>query len=613
MKLLSDLEKEQKSELYEILIGAALLVLAWIAPITGAVRAIVFIAIYIFAAREVLLGMVKEAKEGEIFTEETLMSVATIGALILGEFPEAVAVMLLYRLGEWFADLAVDKSRDSISALAELRPDTARVIRDGSETVVPAETVQVGEIIVLLPGERVPLDAEIVSGSTTVDTSSLTGESLPRDRKAGDEIFSSCVNLTGRVEARVIAPQEDSAVTRILNMTREASERKSRSENFIRRFAKVYTPAVFALAVLVAIVPSLITGDWATWVHRALVFLTVSCPCALVVSVPLTFFCGIGAASRKGVLVKGSAELEKLAQAEICAFDKTGTLTTGGFTVSRITPADISEAEMIKLAAAAERFSNHPVARAVAGLISEYPESSLIEERPGMGVAALVEGRRVLAGNLRLMNSEGVRVASPEGSVLVAADGRFIGSIQVTDDIKPSAARAVAELKRMGIKQAVMLSGDKRAAAEEVGCAAGLDRVVSELLPEGKVEKLREISKQGRTLYTGDGINDAPVLAEAFVGAAMGGLGSDAAIETADVIIMDDDLSRLPSALGIARRTVRIAKENIVISLAVKFLILILGLFITIPMYLAVIGDVGMLLVATLNALRALSVREERS
>ncbi|MBR7041675.1 MAG: cadmium-translocating P-type ATPase [Clostridia bacterium] len=607
------MEKEQKNELYEILIGAALLLFAWIAPITGAVRAVVFIAIYIFAAREVLFGMVKEAKEGEIFTEETLMSVATIGALILGEFPEAGAVMLLYRLGEWFADLAVDKSRDSISALAQLRPDTARVIRGGSEAVVPAESVQVGEIIVLLPGERVPLDAEIVSGSTTVDTSSLTGESLPRDRKTGDEIFSSCVNLTGRVEARVIAPQEDSAVTRILNMTREASERKSKSENFIRRFAKVYTPAVFALAVLAATVPSIITGDWATWVHRALVFLTVSCPCALVVSVPLTFFCGIGAASRKGVLVKGSAELEKLAQAEICAFDKTGTLTTGGFTVSRITPADISEAELIKLAAAAERFSNHPVARAVAGLISEYPESSLIEERPGMGVAALVEGRRVLAGNLRLMNSEGVRVASPEGSVLVAADGRFIGSIQVTDDIKPSAAMAVAELKRMGIKKAVMLSGDKRAAAEEVGRAAGLDEVVSELLPEGKVEKLKEISKQGRTLYTGDGINDAPVLAEAFVGAAMGGLGSDAAIETADVIIMDDDLNRLPSALGIARRTVRIARENIVISLAVKFLILILGLFITIPMYLAVIGDVGMLLVATLNALRALSVRTERS
>lgn len=611
MKLLNDLEKEQKSELYEILIGAALLLLAWIAPITGAVRAVVFIAIYIFAAREVLFGMVKEAREGEIFTEETLMSVATIGALILGEFPEAVAVMLLYRLGEWFADLAVDKSRDSISALAQLRPDTARVIRDGSEVTVPAETVQVGEIIVLLPGERVPLDAEIVSGSTTVDTSSLTGESLPRDRKAGDEIFSSCVNLTGRVEARVIAPQEDSAVTRILNMTREASERKSKSENFIRRFAKVYTPAVFALAVLVAIVPSLITGDWATWVHRALVFLTVSCPCALVVSVPLTFFCGIGAASRNGVLVKGSAELEKLAQAEICAFDKTGTLTTGGFTVSRIDPADISETELVRLAAAAERFSNHPVARAVAGLISEYPESSLIEERPGMGVAALVEGRRVLAGNLRLMKSEGVEVASADGSVLVAADGRFIGSIQVADDLKPSAAGAVSELKRMGIKKAVMLSGDKRAAAEEVGRAAGLDGVVPELLPEGKVEKLREISKQGRTLYTGDGINDAPVLAEAFVGAAMGGLGSDAAIETADVIIMDDDLSRLPSALGIARRTVRIAKENIVISLAVKFLILILGLFITIPMYLAVIGDVGMLLIATLNALRALSVRTE--
>ena len=606
MKLLSDLEKEQKSELYEILLGAALLLLAWIAPITGAVRAIVFIAIYIFAAREVLFGMVKEAREGEIFTEETLMSAATIGALILGEFPEAVAVMLLYRLGEWFADLAVDKSRDSISALAELRPDTARVIRDGSETVVPAETVQVGEVIVLLPGERVPLDAEIISGATTVDTSSLTGESLPRDRKAGDEIFSSCVNLTGRVEARVIAPQADSAVTRILNMTKEAAERKSKSENFIRRFAKIYTPAVFAFAVLAAVVPSLITGDWATWVHRALVFLTVSCPCALVVSVPLTFFCGIGAASRKGVLIKGSAELEKLAQAEICAFDKTGTLTTGGFTVSGISPADISETELIRLAAAAERFSNHPVARAVAGLAGEHPDSSLREEKPGMGVVALVEGRRVLAGNARLMRLEGVEVPSAGGSVLVAADGKFIGSIQVSDDLKPSAAQAVSELKRMGIRKAVMLSGDKHAAAEEVARAAGLDGVYAELLPEGKVEKLREVSREGRTLYTGDGINDAPVLAEAFVGAAMGGLGSDAAIETADVIIMDDDLNRLPDALNIARRTVKIAKENIVISLAVKFLILILGLFITIPMYLAVIGDVGMLLVATLNALRAL-------
>lgn len=606
MRLLSDLEKEQKKELYEIIIGAALLLLAWIAPITGAVRAVVFIALYIFAAREVLFGMVKEAKEGEFFTEETLMSAATVGALILGEFPEAVAVMLLYRLGEWFADLAVDKSRESISALAELRPDTARVIRDGQEVSVPAESVQVGEIIVLLPGERVPLDAEIISGATTVDTSSLTGESLPRDRKAGDEIFSSCVNLTGRVEARVIAPQADSAVTRILNMTKEAAERKSRSENFIRRFAKVYTPAVFAFAVLVAVIPSLVTGEWATWVHRALVFLTVSCPCALVVSVPLTFFCGIGAASRKGVLIKGSAELEKLSQAQVCAFDKTGTLTTGGFSVSRISPVGVSENELVRLAAAAERFSNHPVARAVAGLSNECADSSLVEERPGMGVVAQVEGKRVLAGSLRLLRSEGVEVPSAEGSVLVAADGKFIGSIQVADDIKPSAKEAVSELKRMGINKTVMLSGDRQEAAEAVARAAGLDQVHAQLLPEGKVEKLREISKDGRTLYTGDGINDAPVLAEAFVGAAMGGLGSDAAIETADMVIMDDDLKRLPCALSIARRTVRIAKENIVISLAVKFLILALGLFVTIPMYLAVIGDVGMLLVATLNALRAL-------
>ena len=603
--MFSHMEEEQKKELITLLAGAVLWAAAFLLP-EGLWRTLAYIAIYLFIGFEVVAGMIREAREGEIFTEETLMTLATVGALILGEYPEAVAVMLLYRVGEWFADLAVDSSRESIRALTELRPDNACVLRGGEWLTVPPAEVQTGETVRVLPGERIPLDGEIVSGFTTVDTSALTGESLPRDKGPGDELFSGCVNVSGQVEMRVLSEENDSAASRIMRLTEEAQSNKSKSEDFIRRFAKVYTPAVCAAALLLGLVPSLITGGWSTWVHRALVFLTVSCPCALVVSVPLSFFCGIGCASRHGVLVKGSVHLEALADADICAFDKTGTLTTGGFRLKKVTPEGVSKEELVRLAAAAERFSSHPVARCVAQEAHEDVPARLIYEKPGMGVKAEVGGKTVLAGNRRLLAAEGVEAPDIEGSVFVAADGTFIGSLVVGDDVKPSAAPAVQELRRMGFSKTVMLSGDRPQPAEAVGREVGLDEVYSSLLPAEKVERMQKLSQSGKPIYTGDGINDAPVLAAAHVGAAMGGLGSDAAIETADVVIMDDDLRRLPRAVSIARRTLSIAKQNIIASLAVKFLILGLGIFVTIPMYVAIIGDVGVLLAATLNALRAL-------
>ena len=599
-----NMNEEQKKELYWLIAGALMWAGAWFIP-EGIWRTLAYIAIYLFVAFEVIIGVFKEFREGEIFSEEFLMTVATVGALILGEFPEAVAVMLLYRVGEWFADLAVDSSRDSVSSLARLRPDRARVIRGGKECEVSPEEVKIGEIMAVQPGERVPLDGVIIKGMTTVDASSLTGESLPQEKAPGDEMFSGCVNISGRVEMRVTAPAGDSAVDRILHMTEEASERKAKAEDFIHCFAKIYTPCVIVAAVLLAVVLSLITGEWTDWVHKALVFLTVSCPCALVVSVPLSFFCGIGCASKNGVLVKGSVYLEALSQAEICAFDKTGTLTTGGFAIKEIKPSGMDEATFTRLAAAAESYSSHPVAKCVAAIGAvDGIQKELVYEKAGMGVCATVDGHRVLAGNLKLMKSENVTAPDTGAAVYVAVDGAFAGEIFVTDDIKPSSAEAIRELKELGIKQTVMLSGDSRQAAEAVGRAVGLDKVYAELLPADKVALAEEISKQGKTVYTGDGINDAPVLAASHTGIAMGGLGSDAAIETADAVIMDDRLTRLPMLLRIARKTVRIAKENIVVSLAVKFAILGVSIFVKLPMYVAIAGDVGVLLLATANALR---------
>ncbi len=594
---------EQKKELYWLIAGALMWSSAMFIP-EGTVRVIAFLAIYVFVAFEVIRGVIREFKEGEIFSEEFLMTLATVGAIVLKEYPEAAAVMLLYRVGEWFADLAVDSSRDSVSALASLRPDKARVIREGRELEVPAEDVKTGEICVVLPGERISLDGEIVLGHTSVDTSSLTGESLPQEKMPGDELFSGCVNLSGRVEIRVLSEAGDSAVDRILKMTEEAQERKAKVEDFIHRFAKIYTPVVILCAVILALVPSIITGSWADWVHKALVFLTVSCPCALVVSVPLSFFCGIGCASRHGVLVKGSVCLETMAEAEICAFDKTGTLTAGGFKVSEIETFGMEEGELLRLAAAAESFSSHPVAKCIASLDSSTAQKNLTYEKAGLGVCAEVDSRTVLAGNEKLLRSEGIDVGQRNANVFVAVDGILRGAIRLADDIKPSAKEAIRELRTLGIRKTVLLSGDGKAAAQSVGKACGLDEVHAELLPENKVEHMQALSREGKTLYTGDGINDAPVLAASGAGIAMGGLGSDAAIETADAVIMDDNLKRLPLVLRIACKTRKIAVMNIILSLAVKFAILGVSIFVKLPMYIAIAGDVGMLLLCTLNALR---------
>ena len=605
MKKLKEWMEGEAGELFELCACFAVLLALWLLP-AGTVRAVLLTALWLFAGREVFIGMVKGFGEKEFFSEEALMSVASLGAIVLGEHPEAAAVMLFYRLGEWFADYAEDKSRGRVEALASLRPDRARVVRDGETTEVSPQDVRVGEIILVRPGERVPLDGVIVEGATEADTSAMTGESLPAAKGEGDELFEGCVNLTGAVKMRVIAAAEDSAVSRILKLTGEAAGRKASGENFIERFAKIYTPAVFALAAALFLIPWLLTGDAATWGHRALTFLTVSCPCALVVSVPLAFFCGIGTASRRGVLIKGGMFIERLAKADICAFDKTGTLTTGAFALGKVSPVGMTEEELLSYAAAAESFSSHPLARCIASSVSVPRAAELIVDRAGLGVKAMVDGHIVLVGSERLLREENVTLPEGASGVLAAVDGTYAGCLEVTDTLKPSVLPAMKRLKELGMKKAVLLSGDRKAAAEKTGRAAGMDEIYAELLPKDKTEHMRRLTSLGTVLYTGDGVNDAPVLAAADVGCAMGGLGSDAAIEAADVVIMDDALNRLPEAVSVSRRTLRVARQNIVLPLAVKLVILVLGAVMTLPMTVAVAGDVGVLILVTLNALRLL-------
>lgn len=598
------MEREARRELYFLIICAVSLGAAMFLP-SGTVSFLTFMVLYLAAGGEVLLGAVKSAREGEVFSEELLMSIATLGAIALKEYPEAVAVMLFYRIGEWFADLAIDKSKENVSALGKLRPDKARLWKDGVETVIDPAEAAVGDLIRVYPGERIPLDGIVAEGSSEVDTSALTGESIPVSRFSGDEVYSGSVNLNGILVIRVTSLSVNSTVNRILDLTLAAAREKAGAEDFTERFAKVYTPCVMAGALLLAVVPSLLTGAWGIWLHRALVFLTVSCPCALVVSVPLTFFCGIGNASRKGILIKGGIHLETLAKARICAFDKTGTLTTGEFEIGRILPADgVSERELIRMAAACERFSSHPIATCISAL--DPAEGTLIRERAGMGIKAMVDGHTVLTGNRSLFDAEEVALPDVPGNVFTAVDGKFIGSVEVTDRLKASALPSIRALKRLGFTKAVMLSGDHTQAAQAVAEQAGIDEVHAELLPQDKETKMRALSASGITMYAGDGINDSPVLASAGVGIAMGCLGSDAAIEASDVVIMDDDLGRLPEAVRIGRKTVSIARQNIILSLAVKAVILILGSFISIPMVIAVLGDVGVLIIATVNSLRAL-------
>ena len=578
-----------------------------------------FAAAYLVIGCDVLYKAVRGVLGGELINENFLMAIATVGAFAIGKYAEGVEVMLFYQIGEMFQHYAVGKSRRSIASLMDIRPDTAPVRRDGELREVDAEEVAVGETLVIRPGERVPLDAVVVEGESMLDTAALTGESVPRAAAAGDTLLSGCINLTGLLTARAVKPAEESTASRILELVENASARKSRSERFITRFARVYTPLVVGLAVLLAVLPPLVTGQaFSVWLYRALSFLVVSCPCALVISVPLSFFGGIGGASRQGILVKGGNDLEALAQTDTVVFDKTGTLTHGVFAVQVVHGAGMDEETLMELAVCAESVSNHPISQSLLRAWGKRVEPERVREAReirGGGVEAVVDGRRVLAGNARWLRENGVHF-EPDGCegtlVHVAVDGRYAGHIVIADRIKEDAGAAIQALRRAGVRRLVMLTGDKREVAERTARALGLDDVRAELLPDGKVAELERLMAgpgRGKLAFVGDGINDAPVLARADVGVAMGGLGSDAAIEAADVVLMTDEPSKLADAIGIARRTLRIAHENIVFALAVKLLVLALSALGLAGMQAAVFADVGVTVLAILNALRALRVR----
>lgn len=606
-----------KSKLFRILASAVLLACALlIQPVPESVTLALYIAAYLAAGASVLYKALRNILRGRIFDENFLMAIASLGAFFISEYPEAVAVMIFYQIGEMFESYAVSRSRRSIASLMEIRPDHANVRRAGEVLTVPPEEVSIGEEIIVRPGEKIPLDGCVLEGVSALDTSALTGESLPRDVGPGSEVLSGCVNLSAVLTVRVNRAFHDSTVSRILDLVENAAGKKSASENFISRFAAVYTPAVVAAAILLALVPSLITGQWSVWIYRALNFLVVSCPCALVISVPLSFFGGIGGASRAGVLIKGGNYLEALANTEIVVFDKTGTLTQGVFEVSALEPKGISPEELLHLAAAAEHFSSHPISQSIQKAYGVPVDESIlrdVREIPGQGVEAHVGGVQVCAGNDKLMQALGIGIPAVqnEGTVVhIARDGAYCGYILISDRVKPDAADAIRQLRACGIKKLYMLSGDRREPAEAVGKALGLDGVYAGLLPAGKVEALEKIeadkSARGKLAFVGDGINDAPVLARADIGVAMGALGSDAAIESADVVLMNDQPSCLATAIGIARRTVRIVRENIILALTVKAAVLILCAIGVVGMWAAVFADVGVMFLAVLNALRAL-------
>ena len=585
---------------------------------------------YAVAGYDVVLEAWESITEGECFNEDLLMTIATVGALLIGFVPngspmfdEAVFVMLFFQVGEVFEHLASDNSKKSIAKLMDIRPDSATVERDGQLLTISPEKVGLGEIIVVKPGDRVPVDAEIVEGSTSLDTVALTGESVPRDATVGDNIISGCVNLSGVVRARVTHLFEDSTASRIIKLVESSNQNKSKSERFIRRFSRVYTPAVVYSAIALAFLPPLLSGDFvanaSTWAVRALTFLIASCPCALVVSVPLAFFGGIGAASKEGILIKGSAYIDMLSTLDTVAFDKTGTLTEGVFEVLAVHPQAIGEKDLLHLASHVEMHSTHPIA---AALRAAYPSEdddcviTDIKEIAGQGICANVNGKSVAVGNSALMESVGAswKACENHGTIIhVAVDGTYMGHIVISDRERADAPAAIASLKNVGVSRVVMLTGDKRDVAEEIAAQMGITEVRAELLPQDKVSAVEGLLAQktaGKSLaFVGDGINDAPVLARADVGVAMGGLGSDAAIEAADVVLMDDKLSKLSKAVKIARHTLGIAKQNIVFAIGVKVAVLILAAFGLAPMWLAVFGDIGVMVLAVLNSTRALNIK----
>ena len=608
--------KKQKKMLMRILASAVLFVIALLIPAEGWLKLVIFLVPYLLVGYKVLIKAGKNILHGQVFDENFLMCVATIGAFVLGEYLEAVAVMLFYQIGELFEDYSVGRSRRSIADLMDIRPEVARVERDGNEVEVDPEEVQIGETIVVRPGDRVPLDGTVISGRSSMDTAALTGESVPRTVREGDSVISGCINQSGVLKVRVDKAFGESTVSRILELVENSGDRKAQAEKFITRFARWYTPAVCISALLLAVVPSLITGRWSEWVGRALMFLVVSCPCALVISIPLSFFGGIGGASKQGILIKGGNFLEALANVDIVVFDKTGTLTKGTFKVVDVNAKEISRDDLIELTALAESQSTHPISRSIQehyGKEIDHNRACEVQEISGKGISATVDGRAVAAGNAALMQSMGLKpdTVNHAGTIVhVAVDGKYAGYIVISDEIKDDAKQAIADLHKMGVRKTVMLTGDRTATGESVAKEIGIDEAHCELMPADKVSHVERLigerRKNGTLAFVGDGINDAPVLARADLGIAMGALGSDAAIEAADIVLMNDKPSSIATAIAISRKTHRIVNENIAFALIVKAIVLVLSALGKTTMWAAVFADVGVSVLAILNAMRAL-------
>ena len=627
------MNKKQKKMLARILITAVLLAALNFAPVEGWIRFVLYLIPYLVIGYDILLKALKGIKNRQVFDESFLMAVATIGAIALalyeksGDYTEAIAVMLFYQVGEWFQSYAVGKSRRNISELMDIRPDYANMERNGKLEKVDPDEVGIGSIIVVQPGEKVPIDGVIVEGISSLNTSALTGESLPRDAKTGDEIISGCINMTGVLKIQTTKEFGESTVSKILDLVENASSRKSKSEDFISRFARVYTPAVCYAALALAFLPPLVrmlglglAPDWESWIYRALTFLVISCPCALVISIPLSFFAGIGGASKAGVLVKGSNYLEILSQTKIVVFDKTGTLTQGVFEVNGVHHNELEDAKLIEYAALAESASSHPISKSLQkayGKELDRSRVSDIQEISGNGVIATVDGKKVAAGNDKLMKHIGVPYINchATGTIIhMAIDGEYAGHIVISDIVKPHSREAIQALKKAGVHKTVMLTGDAKKVADQVADALGLDDVYSELLPADKVEKVEDLLKikpeKAKLAFVGDGINDAPVLGRADIGIAMGAMGSDAAIEAADVVLMDDDPMQISKAIKISRKCLGIVYQNIVFAIGVKLICLVLGALGIANMWLAIFADVGVMIIAVLNAIRALFVKK---
>lgn len=613
--------RKQKRLLFRIIVAAVLFAAGSLLPLGPTVEMGIFLVCYAVIGWDIVWKAVTNILHGQVFDENFLMTIATIGALILGEHSEGVAVMLFYQVGEWFQSYAVSKSRKSIASLMDIRPDYANVERNGKLEQVDPDEVNIGDTIVVKPGERVPLDGKIIKGTSALDTSALTGESMPRDVEPGMEVISGCINQTGILTIQTTKKYGESTVAKILDLVENASDKKGKTENFISRFARYYTPIVVFAAIALAILPPLVTGQpFSVWIYRALTFLVISCPCALVISIPLSFFGGIGGASKIGVLVKGSNYLESLAHTEVVVFDKTGTLTKGSFAVSQIKAIDMKEEQLLELAAYAEDYSNHPISQSIQKAYGKKIDNrriSDVQEIAGHGVRAVIDGKTVLAGNAKLMNRENIAYTPSDaiGTVIyLACNGKYAGYIVIEDEVKADAPAAIRALKEVGVRKTVMLTGDADAVGKKVAQKLGLDQAYTELLPADKVDRveamLKQTSEKGKLVFVGDGINDAPVLARADVGIAMGGLGSDAAIEAADVVLMTDEPSKISAVVRIARKTIRIANENIVFALGVKLLVLILGATGYANMWAAVFADVGVSVIAILNAIRAMRVKK---